>query len=339
MTSERDYAIDRMRIAARFLRLPGPSSTEMIWDGAECDGECLAQEIEVAISGLAALPQTPPTGDAKDPVEQHLTDRNRRDTLRRAGIEAAPPTGDAMERRERYARIIDPWAFQWIDKGEDKTTKAWQPFADAAFDKADAILALLASDALAPPAGDIGAIVAAALPIVAEIVFFEPSAGEDDDEEVPVRLYDLRRLRDALTPPISSAALPCPACGSTTCNDRYCMAGVPIAPPAGDVEGDPMESAPHDLLQALWDAEQFRAVLAQVSDELGGPSGGDFTGLRDGDYVRLDVRVGLIKQVIAALAHPRLGSEDQGSLRQDAFAPGGEVERIAPSIEDMEASR
>lgn len=47
-----DHAIDRMRIAVRFLRNTSAAHQTMEWDGALCDGECLAQELEAAADDL-----------------------------------------------------------------------------------------------------------------------------------------------------------------------------------------------------------------------------------------------------------------------------------------------
>lgn len=48
----KEYAIDRMRIAVEFLRSTSAGSATMVWDGVECDGGCLADELEAAAADL-----------------------------------------------------------------------------------------------------------------------------------------------------------------------------------------------------------------------------------------------------------------------------------------------
>ena len=51
----------------------------------------------------------------------------------------------------------------------------------------------------------------------------------------------------------------------------------------------------------------LQRVLQRVHDELGKPADGGWKGLRDTDYVELRVRIGLLKEVEAALAEPEQG--------------------------------
>lgn len=51
-------------------------------------------------------------------------------------------------------------------------------------------------------------VVEAAQPIVAEIAHYADSAGEDDDEAVPIRLGDIRRLRAAIAKATATPADP-----------------------------------------------------------------------------------------------------------------------------------